>query len=207
MRKSWLIMLFLIATGLGTVPAGMGQPAAPSRGGPSPMPGMKRPDLHHSTPVGSPKDGELPYPVDYKSWPRFLSDVQRPDIKQVRELYINPKGVKASAGEEFPYGTVFVMENYKAKEKSDGTPEMNADGRLMKSELSKIFVMAKGEGWGKDVPDNLKTGSWVYSAFGSDGKPLAEDFTKCRECHIPMAQQDFVQRYDEYFEQHVHGHH
>ena len=50
------------------------------------------------------------------------------------------------------------------------------------------------------MPDNLKTGNWVYSAYGPDGKPLAEDFTKCRACHAPLAQKDFVHRYDEYFE-------
>ncbi|HUK55042.1 MAG TPA: cytochrome P460 family protein [Nitrospiria bacterium] len=155
----------------------------------------------------TPKDGELPFPADYKSWPKFLSEVQRPAIKQIRELYLNPKGATASAGKEFPYGTVFVMENYKAREKADGTLEFKADGKLAKSDLATIFVMAKGEGWDKDMPDNLKTGSWVYSAYASDGKPLAEDFTKCRGCHIPMAQKDFVHRYDEYFEQRVHDHH
>ena len=73
------------------------------------------------------------------------------------------------------------------------------DGKLVKGDLAKVFVMGKGEGWGQDVPDNLKNGAWVYSAFGPDGKPLAEDFTKCRSCHLPLAQKDFVARYDEYF--------
>jgi hemoglobin len=133
--------------------------------------------------------------------------VQRPDIKQVREIYVNPEGATVFAGEDFPYGTVFVMENYKAKEKADGSLEIQTDGKLTKSDLAKIFVMAKGKGWEKDVPDTFKTGSWVYSAYGSDGKPSAEDFTKCRGCHIPMAQKDFVHRYDEYFKQRAHSHH
>ena len=33
-----------------------------------------------STP--KPKDGELALPGDYKSWPRFLSEVQRPDASR-----------------------------------------------------------------------------------------------------------------------------
>jgi hemoglobin len=52
---------------------------------------------------------------------------------------------------------------------------------------------------GQDVPDNLKNGSWIFSAFESDGKPLAEAFAKCRACHAPLAQKDFVHQYDEYF--------
>jgi hemoglobin len=27
-----------------------------------------------------------------------------------------------------------------------------------------------------------------------------EGFTKCRACHTPLAQKDFVHRYDEYFQ-------
>jgi hypothetical protein len=58
--------------------------------------------------------------------------------------------------------------------------------------------MEKQEGWGQAVPDNLKNGTWVFAAYGSDGKPLAEDFTTCRACHAPLAQKDFVHRYDEF---------
>ncbi|NOS80775.1 MAG: cytochrome P460 family protein [Nitrospira sp.] len=150
-----------------------------------------------STP--NPKDGELALPGDYTSWPKFLSEVQRPDAKQVRELYINPAGAKTARGQAFPSGTVMVMELYKAQ--LDGeAPVTGADGKLVKSDLAKVFVMGKGEGWGQDVPDNLKIGNWVFSAYGPDGKPLAEDFTKCRACHVPLAQKDFVHRYDEYFD-------
>jgi hemoglobin len=146
-----------------------------------------------------PKDGELALPADYKGWPKFLSEVQRPDLKQVRELFINPTGAKTSQGQPFPNGTLMVMELYKAKMAGE-TPEIGSDGKLVKGDLAKVFVMGKGDGWGQDVPDNLKTGNWVFAAYGPDGKALAEDFTKCRACHAPLAQKDFVHRYDEYFE-------
>ena len=89
-------------------------------------------------------DGELPLPADYKSWPKFLSDVQRPDSKQVRDLYINPIGNSAKMGEEFPYGTITVMEIYKAQEAADGTPLKGPDGKLVKGEK------------GLDVGDRVK---------------------------------------------------
>ncbi|HBR49280.1 MAG TPA: hypothetical protein DEA71_04270, partial [Nitrospira sp.] len=96
-------------------------------------------------------------------------------------------------------GTVMVMELYKAK--LDGeTPVVGPDGKLVKGDLTKVFVMAKGEGWGQDVPENLRTGNWVFAAYGPDGLALAEDFSKCRGCHAPLAMKDFVLRYDEYFE-------
>jgi hemoglobin len=133
-----------------------------------------------------PKDGELTLPADYMVWPKFLSEVQRPDAKQVRELFINPVGAKTNQGQLFPNGTVMVMELYKAKMNGD-VPESGVDGKLVKGELAKVFVMGKGERWGQDVPDNLKNGNWVFAAYGPDGKALA--------------QKDFVHRYDEYFEQ------
>lgn len=150
----------------------------------------------------NPKDGELALPAGYQGWPKFLSDVHRPDAQQVRELFINPIGAKGSAGQMFPHGTVMVMELYKAKMAGE-TAKIGAGGQFIKGDLAKVFVMGKGEGWGQDVPDNLKNGNWVFAAFGPDGNALAEDFTKCRACHAPLAQKDFVHRYDEYFEKRV----
>ena len=42
-------------------------------------------------------DGELAVPADYKSWPKFLSAVQRPDAKQVREIYMNTAATTGTA--------------------------------------------------------------------------------------------------------------
>ncbi|TKB82163.1 MAG: hypothetical protein E8D45_00900 [Nitrospira sp.] len=149
---------------------------------------------------GLPRDGELPFPAEYQTWPRFLTNIDKVDTKQVRDIYLNPTGAKAKPGEMFPDETTMVMEIYKAKESASGELDKSSDGKLAKDKLAKVFVMSKKQGWGQDAPDHLKNGAWVFSAFGPDGKPLAEDFTKCRACHAPLAQKDFVHRYDEYFE-------
>ncbi len=146
-----------------------------------------------------PKDGDLALPVDYKSWPVFVKKVQKPDA--VRDLYVNPVGARTAKGQMFPNGTQFVMEIYHAKKAPDGSFERDAVGQLVKDKLVKVFVMAKGEGWGQGVPDNIKTGAWVYAAYGPDGEPLKANFAECRACHVPLAQKDFVHRYDQYFEQ------
>ena len=36
----------------------------------------------------TPKDGELAFPSDYKTYPTFLNGIQKPNA--VRDLYINP---------------------------------------------------------------------------------------------------------------------
>lgn len=148
------------------------------------------------------KDGEMAVPADYKSWPTYLSGVQRPDAKQIREIWINPIGAKSIAGAPFPDGTVSVMELYKAKEGADGALMKSADGKLVKGDLLKVFVMGKGKGWGESAPAGLKNGDWVYSAYLADGKTAAPDpAVACRGCHLPLGEsKDWVHRYDEYFE-------
>jgi len=158
--------------------------------------------LTGGTPTAKPRDGELAVPADYRSWPKFLVGVQRPDAKQIRDIYINPLGHSAKAGDMFPDGTISVMEIYKAKGNPDGTLMKGADGSLIKGDLAKVFVMGKGAAWGGSVtPAELKNGDWIYSAYKADAKtPSGDDIAPCRACHLPQANKDFVHRYDEYFE-------
>lgn len=148
------------------------------------------------------KDGELAAPANYRSWPKFLVDIQRPDAKQIRDIYINPLGHATKAGQPFPNGTISVMDIYVAKENPDGTPTKGADGKLVRGNLAKVYVMGKGAGWGEAVsPAELKNGDWVYSAYTSDARtPSNDDIATCRACHLPLANKDFVHRFDEYFE-------
>ena len=146
-------------------------------------------------------DGELPLPDDYKSWPKFLSEVQRPDNKQVREIYINPVGHETRMGEAFPNGTITILEIYNAREAADGPPLKGPDGKLAKGELQKIGVMAKGAGWGESTPPEVRNGDWVYSMYMGDGKTNApDDLNTCRGCHLPLKDKDYIFRYDEYFQ-------
>jgi len=141
-------------------------------------------------------DGEIALPNDYRSWPVFLKDVQRPDLKQVRDIYINARGLKSSR--PFPYGTVMVMELYSVRTDAEGKPLLDASGRLQKASLSKVFVMEKGPGWGQAVKPELRTGEWVYAAFDASGKSLGPDVTACRACHVPLQSTDFVARVAEF---------
>ncbi len=164
----------------------------------SPMPAQ--PPVTPGAPVAAVKDGELAVPANYRSWPKFLSGVQRPDAKQVREIYMNPVATGATAAFGFPNGTVFVMENYAAAEKPDGTLQQGPDGKLVKGSLLRVFVMGKNEGWGASAPDGLKNGDWVYAAYLAGGEKAPESTLTCRACHLPLtASKDFVHRYDEYF--------
>ena len=147
-----------------------------------------------------PADGTLPVPAGYRAWPVFLAGIDRPDVKQVRDIYVNTTGSKAVAGQPFPAGTVFVMELHKAAEGADGSLTRDAAGKLVKGDLIKTFVMGKGEGWGATVtPPELRNGDWLYAAWLPDGTAAPDPVAGCRGCHLPQAGKDFVHRADEYF--------
>jgi hypothetical protein len=150
-------------------------------------------------PVAPLKDGELAVPANYRSWSKFLSAVQRPDAKQVREIYMNPAATAGTAAKGFPNGTVFVMENFAAAANADGTLKQGADGKLVKGELLRVFVMGKSAGSGQLAPEGLKNGDWVYAAYLANGDKAPDSTLTCRACHLPLAAQDFVPRHDEYF--------
>ena len=156
--------------------------------------------MQRSAPVAALNDGELAVPADYKSWPKFLSEIQRPDAKQVREIYMNPVATKGTAASGFPNGSVFVMENYAAQADASGALLKGADGKLVKGNLLRVFVMGKNEGWGQSAPAALKNGNWIYAAYAGNGDKVADPTVACRGCHLPLgASKDFVHRYDEYF--------
>jgi hypothetical protein len=147
------------------------------------------------------RDGELRPPPDYRTWPRFLPTIDRHDLAQVREIYVNPAGFGARRGLPFPNGTMFVMEIYGARPHADGAPAFDPSGRLVKGALQKLYVMAKDAGWGEGVERAaLRNGDWVYSAFLPDGEtPADDDLAACRGCHRPLARQDYVHGADAHF--------
>jgi hemoglobin len=147
------------------------------------------------------KDGEMVVPADYKYWPKKFTEIQRPDLKQIREVWVNDVGVKAKGSGAIPNGYMSVMELWSAGENADGTLMKGADGKLVKGKLLKVFVMAKGPGWGESVtPAELRTGDWVYSAFLPDLKTAAPDSPlACRSCHLPQKENDFMFRFNDYF--------
>lgn len=148
-----------------------------------------------------PRDGELAMPANYSSWPAFKLGIQKKEAKQIRDIYVNMVGSQAQADGAFPNGTEFVMEIYSVKLNADGTPLLDAAGRMSKDTLSKVFLMAKGPGWGAGVPAALKNGDWIYTAYEGNGTRGAADQSSCRACHLPLADKDFVFHYDAYFQQ------
>jgi hypothetical protein len=136
---------------------------------------------------------KISFPATYKAGVLYTT-VDRPDIKQYRELYASAESVAtAKAGKPLPSGTVLTLVQYKAQVDAQGNPVKDANGRFVKGDLVAYVVMEKRTGWGTEYPDDLRNGEWEYSAFAADGKFNDKaNFKACFQCHKPHEKQDFV---------------
>jgi hypothetical protein len=129
----------------------------------------------------------------------MYSTLDRPDLKQYRELYASQAAVDAAkAGKPLPSGTVITMVQYAAKLDAQGNPEKDANGRFVKTNIVGYTVMEKRTGWGGEYPDNVRNGEWEYRAFKPDRTPnAAANLTACFNCHKPLEPaKDFVFSYE-----------
>lgn len=128
----------------------------------------------------------------------------RSDNRQVRHVFGNAPALAARQGQRFPYGSILVMETWRARLGADNQPELDASGRYQKDELTGIFVMRKEPGFGaKYGPD--RTGEWEYVAYRPDGQISTAPARSqaCAQCHLVASdgQKDWVIRANLFFAQ------
>lgn len=135
----------------------------------------------------------ITFPASYKDGVLYAT-VDRPDVKQYRELYGTAEAVKAAReGKPIPSGTVLTLVQFKAQVDAQGNPIKDANGRFVKGDLIAYTVMEKRTGWGTEYPDDLRNGDWEYAAFGPDTKLNEKaNYKGCFQCHKPHEKMDFV---------------
>jgi len=123
----------------------------------------------------------------------LYAEVERPDVKQVRRLFAAPDTARAArTSAPLPGGALLTMEIYAARADERGELLRDAAGRLLRGDLTAVFVMEKRAGWGAEYPDDLRNGEWEYARFSADGRPGPADTRACLACHKPKADQDYV---------------
>jgi len=136
---------------------------------------------------------KIAFPDNFAAGVLYIT-VDRPDIKQYRELYASAEAVKAAReGRPIPSGTVLTLVQYKAQLDPQGNPVKDSNGRFVKGDIAGYAVMEKRAGWGTEYPDSIRNGEWEYSAFTPD-KAFNQkaNFKACFECHKPHEKQDYV---------------
>jgi plastocyanin len=125
------------------------------------------------------------FPDNYQTdfVPLFAFD--RPDNRQIRVMYGNHVVTNAKKGEPYPYGSVIVMETYRARLDAQNNPLRDANGRYIRDTLAGIFVMRKERGFGIEYEHN-RTGEWEYVAYRADRtyQTQPRDSWTCANCHL-----------------------
>ncbi len=136
---------------------------------------------------------KVKFPHNYLKGTLYAT-VDRPDIKQYRELYASPGVVEAArAGKPIPSGAVLTMVQWSVMQDDKGVPLKGSDGGFVKKDILANFVMEKRAGWGAEYPPDLRNGEWEYATFLTNfefnPKP---NYKACFECHKPHEKMDFV---------------
>ncbi|MBI3973818.1 MAG: cytochrome P460 family protein [Chloroflexi bacterium] len=127
----------------------------------------------------------------------------RADNRQVRSVFVNLTGAQVREGQPYPYGTILVMETYRAQLTPENQIALDASGRYIRGDLAGIFVMRKERGFGEKYGHD-RTGEWEFVAYRPDGSGFStppERSQACAQCHLAVsdAQRDWVVRANLFF--------
>ncbi len=132
-------------------------------------------------------------PADYKDvfveFP-MVNREMHPD--QLGTLFANQEALQGIVTGEFPSGSVMIFDVYKAKLDADGEALTDDDGLRVPDAHALSAVMEKRDGWGADIPEDMRNGDWDYATYKPDGSFVEKDFSTCFECHLPLTEEDFV---------------
>lgn len=129
----------------------------------------------------------------------LYNQVDRPDRKRIRFMYVNPEAdAEAVPGEPAPNGTVLLMADKEAQLDADENPVLDDEGRMIpEGDFVAFFVMEKQAGWGETVGlEVAPNGDWDYAAFLPDRTLNPETNTAgCFACHTHRTGKDFTFTY------------
>lgn len=132
-------------------------------------------------------------PANYKTTFTMYQTVNRPDINQVRYLYANEVALRAAReGKSLPDGSLLVLEQHAAKLGSDAKPATGSDGFYIAEKFMAYTVMERGNGWGKEIPENLRNEDWHYAAYSPDRQLRPVNQAECLACHKPLDKDSYM---------------
>jgi len=150
------------------------------------------------TPRPAPSEDGVGFPTGYQEDFKLMYIYDRLDNRQVRVICGNEVAVSVKQGEPFPYGSILVMETWRAKLDADGNLVKDPNGHLIRENLNGIFVKRKEKGFGEAYQD-LRTGEWEYVAYHPDESHLTppQNSANCAACHLASNEdKDWVFRAD-----------
>jgi plastocyanin len=143
-------------------------------------------------PLPAPTVDRVGFPTDYQNSFLKLYTFDNFQNRQIRVIWANPiaASVTPSTVNNFPYGSIVVMETYSVTEDANGEPVLDAGGRFMPAAgaVPTVFVMRKEQGFGVDY-GLIRNGEWEYVAYHPDGtySTPPSGTGSCAACHLTGA--------------------
>jgi cytochrome c553 len=126
------------------------------------------------------------FPENYRATFTKYSAADFPDLKQLRHYYANPIALQAArSGQRLPDGAILLAEVYSVKLDTNLEPAKGGDGLYVPNQLLFYSAMARGPGWGKDIPDMLRNEDWNYAAF-TPARQLRSNYQPRRVSRLPQ---------------------
>ena len=150
-----------------------------------------------SSPTPHPLHSGVTLPPNYRADYIHYATVQRPD-GTIRDIYINPEGLKVAQQYIFPEQTTIVIEGYYAARDDNGKFRLDENGHYIRGEyFEAVHVRQKRFDWlPGDFVSEARNGYWNYGSFETKtGQPFDESITACFNCHHASEQQDFLFTY------------
>jgi hypothetical protein len=128
------------------------------------------------------------FPEGYKDTFTKYHTINFPATKQVRYYYANKAAVQAAReGKSLPDGSYLFAEVHAAKLDADSKPIMGGDGFFVADKPLFFTAMARGPGWGTDIPQMLRNENWNYAVFTLDKQHRpGVNQAECLACHKPL---------------------
>lgn len=153
----------------------------------------------HSQTLPAPTEDRVNFPAGYDKWP-VLYTFDRADNNRVLVVFANIPAFNVRFGQQgnYPYGSVIVMETWRALLDAQGNPVLDENGRFQKdaSTPPTLNVMRKERGFGEGYGPN-RNGEWEYGSYRTDGSTATapQNTGICAQCHLQAGQgKDFIMR-------------
>lgn len=125
------------------------------------------------------------FPANHRATFTRYNAANFPELKQVRHYYANAVALEAArVGKRLPDGAIILTEVSSVKLDDRLDLAKGPDGIYIPSQLVFYSVMARGAGWGRDIPEILRNEDWNYAAFTPQGQLRPRiNHAECLACH------------------------
>lgn len=120
--------------------------------------------------------------------------IEAPEAGRVTVFHANAAAREsAKAGRELPDGATIVSAVHEAARDAKGELQRGGRGELVPGKVLAYAIMARGAGWGAQIPELVRNGDWNYALVDPAGQPRpAANHAECLACHKPKAASGYV---------------